>query len=149
MNASQIESTSSKSKSSKKKIRQKKCKSGFIPSRITFAAAIKRYPNRYTLEHIPSWATTPLFDKYYAPLYSSDKEWYDNTVFPEERENLPKNQCISKNFTYPIGKWLKQPYYIGMTKEEGGYEEPIDEYSIILQESATAFNWLLETKSGE
>lgn len=126
---------------------KKRCKkSAFTPSRIRFDTAIKRYPNRFTLEHIPSWALKPLFGKYFAPLYASDREWYDNTQFPEEIEQLPRDQCLSKNFSYPIGKWLKRQYYIGMTKEEGGYEEPIDEFAFLTEGESPETNQVLEAE---
>lgn len=81
---------------------------------ITLEEAKKNYPHRYTMEHVPSWAREgqPTPDKYYAPQYASDQEWYDNTIFPGEVEHFGGKECISIGQTWPLGKLLDEPYQI-------------------------------------
>lgn len=79
---------------------------------ISLEAAKSKYVNRFTCEHVPSWALYPAKDGlFYAPQYSTDQEWYDRTTFPGEG-SLPKNSlwCESNNQTFPLGKFLKQRY---------------------------------------
>lgn len=85
---------------------------------ITLAHARAQYPNRFTMEHMPSWARAPLevngeSGRYYAPQYRSDLEWYANTIFPGE-EGLHRNSthCQSTNQTWPLGQFLEQPYEV-------------------------------------
>jgi len=82
---------------------------------ITFEQACRRYHQRFTMEHVPSWADKPIVQadgsvKYPAPHYRSDKEWYDNTEFMGEGTTAVVKYCRSTNRTYPIGRWLDEPY---------------------------------------
>ena len=77
--------------------------------KLSFEEAKRMYVHRYTMEHIPSWAKNPVDNrKYYAPQYRTDKEWYDNTVFPPH--NGFKDHCTSTNQSWPLGQWLENPY---------------------------------------
>lgn len=85
---------------------------------ITLAQAKAQYVHRFTMEHVPAWANEPHLNhdnntfKYYAPQYKSDKEWYDNTVFPGESDLCIKSDdhCYSSGKTWPLGQWLDKPY---------------------------------------
>lgn len=82
---------------------------------ITFEQACRRYHQRFTMEHVPSWADKPVVQadgsvKYPAPHYASDKEWYDNTEFMGEGTTAVTKYCRSMNRSYPLGKWLDKPY---------------------------------------
>jgi hypothetical protein len=78
-------------------------------ARPTFEQACAAYPHRYTLEFRPEWATRPdNTGKFYAPQYRSDREWYDNTVFPGEGKHGLESRrwCYSSNQTWPLGNRL-------------------------------------------
>lgn len=82
---------------------------------ITFEQACRRYHQRFTMEHVPTWADKPVVQadgsvKYPAPHYASDKEWYDNTEFMGEGTTAVTKYCRSMNRSYPLGKWLDEPY---------------------------------------
>lgn len=83
---------------------------------ISFEDAKRLYVHRYTMEHKPQWATNETFTidgetVYYAPQYVSDKEWYDLTVFPGEKElSKNANYCHSENQTWPIGRHCVRPF---------------------------------------
>lgn len=82
---------------------------------ITFEQACRRYHQRFTMEHVPTWADKPVVQadgsvKYPAPHYASDKEWYDNTEFMGEGTTAVTKYCRSMNRSYPLGKWLDKPY---------------------------------------
>ena len=86
--------------------------------KLTLNQAKARYPHRYTMEHCPRWAIEARFPgKWYAPQYATDREWYENTVFPGER-GLHGNctHCQSSNPTWPLGQWLDVPYSQGLAK---------------------------------
>jgi hypothetical protein len=75
----------------------------------TLGEAKSMYPHRYTMEHVPRWALKPCSnEKWYAPQYRNDKEWYDNTVFPPESGF--RTSCVSSGQTWPLGHWLDTPY---------------------------------------
>lgn len=79
---------------------------------MTFEEAKRRYIHRFTLEHVPHWATVVTVNgKYYAPQYASDWEWYQNTLFPPLNP-LGKRvrSCYSTGMTWPLGLWLEKPY---------------------------------------
>lgn len=79
---------------------------------ITLEEAKASYPYRFTMEHVPHWATKERSDgTFYAPQYASDKEWYDKSAFPGEN-GIPEedDHCESWNQTWPLGKSLKEPY---------------------------------------
>lgn len=80
--------------------------------KISFQDACRKYTNRFTMEHVPSWAKHPASNgKYYAPQYSSDREWYESTIFPGEGNIHPRSKyCESTNQTWPLGQWLANPY---------------------------------------
>lgn len=80
--------------------------------RPTLAEARARYTNRYTLEHVPSWArvVNPGNGKFYAPQFVSDAQWYENTTFPGEPGHLGIGQdCFTTGATWPRGQWLDAP----------------------------------------
>ena len=82
---------------------------------ISFEQAKRKYVNRYTMEHKPSWAYAKRPDgvHYYAPQYASDKEWYDNTQFPGEGIVLKTDDhCLSQNPTWPVGRDIKKPFHV-------------------------------------
>lgn len=86
-----------------------------LPARpLSFADAKARYVHRYTMEYLPSWARKPSPNgKYYAPQYASDREWYENTIFPGEKHIPAKaDHCESNKQTWPLGQWLNAPYQI-------------------------------------
>lgn len=93
----------------------------------SFEHAKREYPHRYTCEHVPAWAYQPVqmwppgvdrrktapTIRWYAPQYRTDREWYDNTTFPEQERYLSpeerttgKRYCFSTGRTWPLGQWL-------------------------------------------
>ena len=75
--------------------------------RPTFEEAKRAYVHRYSMDHKPQWAMKPAPNgKHYAPQYSSDEEWYANTLFHGETELADKHYCYSANPTWPKGHWL-------------------------------------------
>jgi hypothetical protein len=86
--------------------------------RPSFEDACRMYPHRYTMEHIPHWAKAPCTNErtgevifYYAPQYRSDREWYENTLFPGEPGHLiGKRHCQSEKATWPLGQKLSELY---------------------------------------
>lgn len=80
----------------------------------TFEQARARYVHRYTIEHVPAWALTPCGGKYYAPQFSSDRERYDNTLFPGEGHvGKRAKYCSTSGQTWPRGNWLSTPFMKG------------------------------------
>lgn len=82
---------------------------------LTLQEAKDLYQFRYTMEHVPKWASTPFHPegelKYYAPQYADDEEWYRNTVFPGEGHvNFNSKHCYSSNESWPLGEMLDEPY---------------------------------------
>lgn len=81
---------------------------------ITFEQAKARYVYRYTMEHVPQWTGKEHNEKYYAPQYVSDCEWYDNTLFYGETDLLKSDQfCFTSGQSWPLGQWLDKPYRKG------------------------------------
>ena len=77
---------------------------------ITLEQAKAQYTNRYTMEHIPQWAKEICDNgKYYAPQYTSDLEWYNNTKFAGEGGIADRKHCYSNGQSWPIGQWLDKP----------------------------------------
>lgn len=77
---------------------------------MTFEEACARYVHRYTMEHVPAWARQPVGDgRWYAPQYSTDRDWYNSTLFPPDNP-YDKKACHSTNQTWPLGDWLDKPY---------------------------------------
>ena len=80
--------------------------------KISFDQARNQYTHRYTMEHTPQWANRPAPNgKFYAPQYQTDKEWYENTIFPGEGQiGSRERYCQSNNQSWPCGDWLDNPY---------------------------------------
>jgi hypothetical protein len=79
---------------------------------LSFKEACARYVHRYTLQHIPQWAKSPMPNgKYCAPQYLTDQEWYDNTLFPPHALSMSKKDtsCYSNGQTWPLGMTLEAP----------------------------------------
>ena len=78
----------------------------------SFEQACREYPNRYTMEHVPAWARSPNRNGgYYAPQFTSDREWYEHTRFRGEEGWIGTGtQCYTSGETWPLGTWLQQPY---------------------------------------
>lgn len=89
-----------------------------VRKRPTFDHAKACYVHRFTMEHVPSWAKREGFTvngvhAHYAPQYRSDREWYDNTLFPGEPGHTgPITHCYSINATWPLGHSLPKPYRV-------------------------------------
>lgn len=89
-----------------------------MPDRvISFEEAKRRYPHRFTMEHVPAWAReTPrvhggTLNKFYAPAHRTDREWYDNTLFPGEGfVGKREKHCFVVRHSFPLGMFLDQPY---------------------------------------
>ena len=81
-------------------------------ARLTFEQACRRYPHRYTVQHVPVWARAPLTLQdgsvgYYRPQHATCREWYESTSFPGDPEHKARggdrNSCISTP-SWPMGK---------------------------------------------
>jgi hypothetical protein len=86
-----------------------------MPRSMSFEEAKQNFQNRFTMEHVPSWALEPMGNgRYYSPQYRTDKEWYDNTALPGElgASQGSKPCCNSKNLSWPLGPSLDKPYEI-------------------------------------
>jgi len=83
-----------------------------MSKRPTFEQAIAQYVHRYTMEHVPQWARTDMIgDRYPAPQYRTDREWYDNTLFLGEPGHIGgRKHCYTTNQTWPLGETLAAPY---------------------------------------
>lgn len=85
--------------------------------RMSFAEATARYVHRFTMEHVPAWASVQRADgTYYAPHFRTDREWYENTKFPGEPGYIDTGDgsCYTSGQTWPLGKAIhKAPYSIG------------------------------------
>jgi len=79
---------------------------------ISFEEARRQYVHRYTMEHKPEWAKLPCAGngRFYAPQYSTDREWYANTIFPGEGPEAGDDHCYSTGQTWPLGKWLEEEF---------------------------------------
>lgn len=83
--------------------------------RPSFERARATHINRYTMDHVPPWASRPADGGgFYAPQYRTDREWYENSTFPGElgHVNGPLH-CYSTGQSWPLGKWLEAPYQKG------------------------------------
>jgi hypothetical protein len=86
---------------------------------MTFDEAKRRFPHRFTCEHVPTWAHVPFLHStlgavYYAPQYHDDWEWYEATTFPGE-SGLHGNSkhCNSGNPSWPLGRgFLREPFHL-------------------------------------
>lgn len=80
-------------------------------ARPSLEQAKAQYTNRFTMEHVPSWALQKRQDgTFYAPQFRSDAEWYENTSFPT---NPRERFCTTINQSWPLGQALSQPYRKG------------------------------------
>jgi hypothetical protein len=80
--------------------------------KLTFHQACAQYVHRYTMEHVPTWARKPAPNgKYYAPHFSTDREWYEKTKFVGESELADKYHCYTSGESWPKGQWLDAPFY--------------------------------------
>jgi hypothetical protein len=85
---------------------------------LSFEQAKAQYIQRYTLEHVPTWAGRTPADsggtetRFYAPQFRTDREWYENTLFPGEGHvGKHERQCYTTNQSWPLGKWLDRPFH--------------------------------------
>lgn len=95
---------------------------GTPKGRPSFEEACRMYVHRYTAQHVPAWAASCPADhggterRFYAPHFASDREWYDNTLFPGEPEHQVygfRDNCYTRNETWPYGQWLDEPFRVG------------------------------------
>ena len=79
---------------------------------MTLQEAQRRYVHRFTLEHVPAWARRPRTDgTFYAPQYRSDREWFENTLFPPHHPYGKRcTNCYSTGATWPLGQSLDTPF---------------------------------------
>lgn len=78
---------------------------------LTFEQAKQQFTNRFTMEHVPSWAKQVREDgTFYAPQYATDLEWYNKTSFEGECELSSRSTCYSHSPSWPLGMALKAPY---------------------------------------
>lgn len=81
--------------------------------KLSFEKACAQYVHRFTMEHVPQWATKQREDgTYYAPQFRSDREWYENTLFPPN-EMCYGTDCYTTGQTWPLGQSLPEPYQVG------------------------------------
>lgn len=92
--------------------------------KLSFEKACAQYVHRFTMEHVPQWAREQREDgTYYAPQFRSDREWYENTIFPPHNEHSATD-CHSSGHTWPLGQALPEPYYIGYLHPKFPEREP-------------------------
>lgn len=78
---------------------------------ITFEQAKAKFVHRFTMQHVPRWASRAAPNgKYYAPHFVTDLEWYNMTKFYGESELADKNFCHTTGQSWPLGKWLDKPF---------------------------------------
>lgn len=83
---------------------------------MTFIDAKAEYVNRFTMDHVPSWALAPAPNGlHYAPQFRSDKEWYEQTTFPPHNP-YSRTDCHTMSATWPLGQWLDRPFDKSMTE---------------------------------
>lgn len=80
--------------------------------RPSFEKACGTYVHRFTMDHVPAWAKEiRVGGDYYAPQFRSDREWYENTLFPGEPGHFgDRHSCYTNNQTWPVGKSLQKPF---------------------------------------
>lgn len=89
--------------------------------KLSFEKACAQYVHRFTMDHVPAWALTPVAyttasdapddgPRYHGPQFASDREWYENTKFRGEDEIATSKYCHTTGQTWPLGHWLKAPY---------------------------------------
>lgn len=83
------------------------------PRPISLEEAKGLYIHRFTCEHVPAWAMAQSFhNRYPAPQYATDQEWYDNTAFKGEHAMATATHCYSLNMTWPLGRTLDEPFHL-------------------------------------
>ena len=91
-------------------------------TKTSFKQAKRLYTDRFTMEHAPDWAAAPIGENYYyAPQYRTDREWFDNSVFPGEY-GFPSGTTHYQSFnpSWPLGKRLEEPYRVNAPTGRGG-----------------------------
>jgi hypothetical protein len=84
-----------------------------MAKRPTFERACAQYLHRFTMDHVPNWATKPLDGRYYAPQFTSDRDWYEHTLFKgDPGYNSIGGDCYTTGQTWPLGQWLDSPFRI-------------------------------------
>lgn len=79
--------------------------------KLDFESAKAQYVHRFTMEHVPTWARKRRDNgSYYAPQFRSDREWFENTVFPPH--NGARKYCTSTNLSWPLGTALDKPFEV-------------------------------------
>lgn len=59
-----------------------------LPAAIQ-AECLRRFPHRYTKEHIPAWAKRPRPNgKPYRPQFATDAEWLASTLFAVTQKGI-------------------------------------------------------------
>ena len=79
---------------------------------MTFERAKACYVHRFTVEHVPAWATKPFgTGRYPAPQYRSDAEWFaaDCSFLPTIRSDV-RSQIVTHPQTWPLGTSLDKPF---------------------------------------
>lgn len=82
---------------------------------VDFDEVCRQWVHRFTCEHFPEWARKPMSTgRFYAPPYISDREWFDNSIFPGEAQHklqaVGSGYCLSKGQTWPIGESLPEVF---------------------------------------
>lgn len=91
---------------------------------ISFEQAKARYVHRFTCQNVPDWSR---FERsvgvFYGPHFLTDREWYENTVFPGETRNIAghgsvylkasERHCHTMNHSFPHGQKLGAAYRQG------------------------------------
>lgn len=99
------------------KFGERRTQSGERP--ITLEQAKKKFTDRFTLDHVPVWASKPCAragGKYPGPHYNTDAEWYAKAEFIGYLTKAQRKYVRENKPSYPMGKWLDKPY----VKVEGG-----------------------------
>ena len=80
-------------------------------NRMAFEQAKNRYVHRFTADHIPDWARQKADNgRYHAPGFSSDRDWYEKTIFPGEGNISSRSRFCESKPDFPFGKWLVEPF---------------------------------------
>jgi hypothetical protein len=89
---------------------------------VTFERARACYVHRFTIEHVPEWATKPFSTgRYPGPQYRSDAEWFALTLFPPNNPLGRKvTDCYSSGQTWPLGTSLEKPFSLAAFELQGG-----------------------------